>query len=106
LVAITRTQRAAQIAERVNEPELKGAAAGPVLPGEQGFFWAVELAPSRLHEPDEVLMDILLQRLEPLDILGLFRQERIEHRLALTGSIEPPLDAQFVQQSVEAKRAP
>ena len=49
-------------------------------------------------------MDFALQRLQPLDVLRLLRQERIEHRLVLAGGVEPPLDADLLDQLVEAER--
>ena len=44
-------------------------------------------------------------RLQPLHVLGLLRQERIEHRLVLARGVEPPLDADLLDQLVEAERA-
>ena len=54
----------------------------PVFAGEQVVFAAVELAAApRLHQLDEALVDSSLDRLQALDVLRVFRQERIEHRL-------------------------
>ena len=92
-------------ARRINA-ELDGLAAAPVFTGEQGFFWTLEpRAPAALHKADEVLMDFPLQRLEPLDVLRLLRQERVEHGLVLTGDVEPALDAELLHQLGKAERA-
>ena len=75
-------------------------------PENKVVFTAVELAAAaRLHQIDEARVDFPLDRLEPRHVLGLLRQERIEHRLVLAGGVEPPLDADLLDQLGEAERA-
>src|SRR5262249_62128487 len=70
-------QRRAQVANAVGKAEFDRLAAGPVFTGEQGFFWTLEpRAAAVFHEADEVLVDVPLQRLEPLHVLRVLRQER------------------------------
>src|SRR5262249_57537795 len=72
---------------------------------EKGFVWTLE--PRRadaFHEGDEVLVDVLLQRLEPLHVLRVFRQERVEHGLVLTSNIEPTIDAELLHQLGKPER--
>src|SRR5262245_66295206 len=77
LIAETRTQCRAQIADAVGEAELGRLAAGPVLAGEQGFFGTLEpSAAAALDERDELLVDVLLPRLTPLDLLRTSRKDR------------------------------
>ena len=45
-------------------------------------------------------MDILLQDGQPLDILGVHRQKRIEQGFVRAGGVEPALDAEPVDQFV------
>ena len=60
----------AHIADRVDQPELEPAPAGPVLAGEQVFFRAGQLAAAaRLHQRDEILVDFPLQLLQPFDVI-------------------------------------
>ena len=62
-------------------------------------MWALEpRSAALLHELDEAVVDFLLHHLEAFNVVGLFRQERIEHRLVLAGGIEPALDAELVHQ--------
>src|SRR5260370_35582061 len=77
LVAEARPQRRAQVADAIGKTELDRLGSGPIFAGEQGFFRAFEPHPAALlHEVDEALVNFLLQRLEPLHVLGIFRQER------------------------------
>ena len=59
----------------------------------------------RFTSVDEALVDVPLHRLEPLHVLRVLRQERVEHRLVLARRIEPPLDAELVHQPDEAEGA-
>src|SRR5258708_35155669 len=78
IVAETRAQRRAQITDAVGKAEGDRLGAAPVFTGEQGFFWTLEpRASAAPHEADEVLMDLLLQRLEALYVLRLLPQERV-----------------------------
>src|SRR5215813_14527383 len=107
IVAETRAQRRAQITDAVGKAELDRLAAAPVFTGEQGFFWTLEpRAPTALHQANEVFMDFPLQRLEPLDVFRVLRQERVEHGLVLARHIEPALDAELLHQLGKAERAP
>src|SRR4051812_30730135 len=92
-VAKALAQHRAQIADRVDQPETKRAAAGPIFAGEQRLLGAVELAgAARLHQRDEIVVDLALQVLEPFDVARILRQKWIEHRLVLAGGIEPAFD--------------
>ncbi len=46
-----------------------------------------------LDEIDEGLVHVALERLDPLDVLRLLRQERIERVLVLAGGIDAALHA-------------
>src|SRR5262249_58243223 len=82
-----------------------GFAGGTVFTGEQGFFWTLEpRAAAAFHEADEVLVDVPLQRLEPLHVLRVLRQERVEHSLVLARNIEPAIDAELLHQLGKAER--
>src|SRR5262245_20633326 len=106
ILAEARPQRRAQVADRVGKAELDRLAAGPVFAGEHGFFRAFEARPAAaLDEIDETLVDLALHRLEPLDVLRLLRQERVEHSLMITGGVEPALDTELVDELGKAERA-
>src|SRR5262249_5358352 len=106
IVAETRAQRRAQITDAVGKAELDRLATAPVFTGEQGFFWTLEpRSPAALHQANEVLMDFPLQRLEPLDVFRILRQERVEHGLVLAGHVEPAFDAELLHQLGKAERA-
>src|SRR5262245_25591805 len=93
VLAETRAQRRPQVTDAVSKAELDRLAAGPVFAGEQSSFGALEPRTSAaLHEINEVLMDVALQRLEPLDVLRILRKEWIEHGLVLAGNIKPAFD--------------
>ena len=49
-------------------------------------------------------VDVLLDRLEARDVLGVLGQERIEHRLVGAGRIDAPLDADLLDQLGKAER--
>src|SRR5262249_61916621 len=106
LVAETRAQNRANVADPIGESELDRSLAGPVFAGKQRLVRAGERgAAARFHEQDEALMDFSLDRFQPLDILGLLRKEGIERHLALAGGVDPPLDAELFDQPVEAEGA-
>ena len=48
-------------------------------------------------------VDVLLQFGQAGDVGGIFRQKRVEQRFALAGGVEPPLDAQPVDQPGDAE---
>src|SRR5262249_23830981 len=104
-VAEARAQCRAQITDAVGKAELDRLASGPVFTREQGFFWTLEpRAAAAFHEADEVLVDVPLQRLEPLHVVRVFRQERVEHGLVLAGNIEPTIDAELLHQLAKPER--
>src|SRR4051794_35511233 len=99
-------QCGSQVADPVGQAELDRGVAGPVLPGEQGSFWALEpRATASLDQVDEALVDLTLHRLELLNVLWVLRQERVEHGLVLAGRIEPALDAELVHELGKTERA-
>src|SRR5262249_43385580 len=100
------TQRRTQVADAIGEAELDRPTASPVFAGEQGFFWTLEPRPAAaLHELDEALVDVALQRLEPLHVLGILRKEWVEHGLVLAGNIKPAFDTEPVHQLGKTERA-
>src|SRR5207249_9110013 len=62
-------------------------------------------APALLHQRDEVVMNLALDQLEPLDFVCLFREERIEHRLALARRIDPALHTELLQEPGKSESA-
>src|SRR6187399_2390732 len=91
LGAIAGLQHAAQFTQAVDQPELQPALGGPELAGEQHRLLALELAAAPLAHPVlEAVMDLALQALEALDVLGVLVAKGIEHRLVLAGSVDPP----------------
>src|SRR5512132_4046110 len=106
VLAEARAQRRPQVADAVGKAELDRLGAGPVFAGEQGLFGTLEPRTSAaLHEVDEVLVDVPLQRLEPLDVLRILGKEWIEHGLVLAGNIKPALDAKLLHELGKAERA-
>src|ERR1700685_3274029 len=102
LIAIPFTQHGPQIANTIDESELKPPRSGPILAGEQVVFWADELAAAaRFHQRDETVVDFPLQLFQPRDVVGVLRQERIEHRFVLARRIDAALDAILRDQLVE-----
>ena len=107
LVAEARAQGRAQIADAVGEAERHGRFAGPVFAGEQEIVGALQpRAAALLHQRDEDRVDLALDRLQPRDVVGVFRQERIEHRLVLARRIEPALDADLLDQLLVMPKEP
>src|SRR5262249_53467791 len=106
IVTEARTQRGTEGTHAIGKAELDRLAAGPVLAGEQGFFWTLEPRSSTaLHQFDKSLMDVALQRLQTLDVLRILREERVEHGFVLTGSIKPAFDSELVHELGKAERA-
>ena len=84
------------------------SAARPVQysPENKSFSGPCQLgAAARFDQRDKVFVNFSLQFLQPFDVVGILRQERIEHRLVVARRIEPPLDADLRDQLVEAERA-
>ena len=52
-----------------------------------------------------MFVDVLLDRLDPFYVVWLFRQERIQHRLAVTRGVKPSFDTDFLDELVEAERS-
>src|ERR1700736_859298 len=76
-LSVALAQRAAQIADAVDEAELVRLATGPILAVEQvGFGAGGRGAAAALDERDEALVDVLLDCLEMRHVLGLLRLER------------------------------
>src|SRR5262245_4108168 len=65
IIAEALAQCGSQVADAVGQAELDRGVAGPVLPGEQGFFWTLEpRATACLDQVDEALVDLPLHGLE------------------------------------------
>src|SRR5262249_48636103 len=78
-LAVALAQCSAQIADPVDEAHLLGLAAGPIFAAEEARLVAVEgSAAAAFHQIDKAPMNILLDRLEVRDVLGLLRLERVE----------------------------
>src|SRR5581483_1801749 len=93
LLAVALLQHGAQLAQRIDQAELEAAPAGPEFAREQSRFVGLQLAGAALaHTVLEAVMDLGLQALQPLDILGLLGPEGIEHRLALARRVHAALD--------------
>ena len=52
-----------------------------------------------------MFVDVLLDRLDPFYVVWLFRQEGIQHRLAVTRGVKPSFDTDFLDELVEAERS-
>src|SRR6195256_3123624 len=99
-------QRRTQVTDAVGDGELDRLAPGPKLAGEQVIFGTNEAgAAALLHQRNKILVNVPLHRLEPVHVVRLFRQERVEHGLALARSVEPPLDSKLLHQVDEAEGA-
>ena len=93
-----------QIAKAIDEPQLEPPNAAPELAGEQLVFGRGELGPTtRFHPVDEDLMDVGLERLDALDVFGLFGKERVHCGLVLAGGVNPTLNAQLVERARESE---
>src|SRR6185369_14719997 len=74
--------------------------------GEQHVLGSLEArAAAALDQCDEDRVDLALKRLQARDILGILRQERIQHRLVLARRIKPPLDADSLEQVLKTETA-
>src|SRR4029077_9347594 len=103
-LAVALAQGAAQIPDPVDETQFLRLAAGPILAAEQVRFETGERgAATAFHEIDETAVNVLLDRLEVLHVLGLLGLERVEHHLAFASSVDAPLDAEALQQAVGAE---
>src|SRR5580704_3694785 len=104
LVPVTAPQSRAQIAQAIDQAEALRRPTNPIFPGKQGGFWTGQLGPAtRLDERDEALVDLVLHGFEPLHVVRLLRQERVEHHLVLARRVKPPLDANALDQFVQAE---
>ena len=75
-------QRRTQIADRIGQPERDGSLSGPIFAGKENIVSALQpCAAALLDQGNEDGMDFVLKRFHPSDVIGVFRQERIEHRL-------------------------
>ena len=101
---IARPHHRAQIADAVDQPARQRHAAGQHLAAEQALVGRVDLAGAApAHVLLEAVVDVLLQRREPRDIGRVLRQKRVEQRFALAGGMQPPLDAEALDQPVRRR---
>src|SRR5829696_1375423 len=104
VLAETLAHHRPRIAEAVDEAELERLGAGPDRAGEERVPLALEPpGPAALDERHEHRVDLRLDAFEAGDVLRPFRAERVEHRLAGPGRMEAALDAEAVQELVEAE---
>src|SRR4051812_871031 len=104
LLAETLAHHRPEIAEAVDEAEPLRLGAGPDRAGEERVPIAFEPpGPAALDERHEHRVDLRLDALEARDVLRPFRAERVEHRLAGACGMEAALDAEAVEQLVEAE---
>ena len=95
-----RPQHRAQIADGIAEAQRYRGLARPNTPPEQHIVACPQpRAPALFHQRDEEGVDLLLQRFHPRHVVRILRQERIQHRLVFACGVEPPLDADFLDQS-------
>jgi hypothetical protein len=95
-----------KIANAIGKPELDCLLCGPEFTREQRLVGAVEFRPAAfLHKRYEMFVDVLLDRLDPFYVVRLFRQEGIQHRLAVTRGVKPSFDTDFLDELVEAERS-
>src|SRR4029453_10998070 len=105
LLAKPRGQSRPKVPHRFPKSQLDRFPRRPEFARKQVGVGSVQPRPAALlYQRNEIFMDILLDRLQPLYVLGLLRKERIEHRLLVAGGIEPPLDAALLHQPVKAER--
>src|SRR5258708_4469910 len=94
-----------EAAERIGEPQLDAALAGPDEPGE-GLRRLLEArSPALAHDLDELLLDLADHLLRVLAVLGVLGQERVEEILVLARGVDAPLDSQLVDGAGEAEAA-
>src|SRR5215211_6778884 len=104
LLAEALAQDGADVAEPVDEAEIERLRPDPEGAGEEIVVGIVELfAPAVTDEADEHIVDLALESLQAHHIFRILGPERIEHRLALAGGMHPPLDADALDQFMEAE---
>src|SRR6185369_10995106 len=83
-----------------------GRFARPILAGEQYVLGSLEpRTAAAFDQRDEDGVDLALNRLEARHVIGIFGQERIQHRLVLARRIKPPFDADSLDQVLKAETA-
>src|SRR5690606_22101021 len=86
-----------------DQAERVAALAGPEEPGEKVVVLGKLCPAALLHKGDEGLVYLFLERLQALDILFLFRLERIEDGLVAAGGMDPALHADLLDEFLEAE---
>src|SRR5690348_6714420 len=80
LLAVSRLQDGAQLTQAVDQAKLQSAPRRPELAGEEQGIVTLELAAAALAHPVlEAVVDLGLQALQALDILGILVAKGIEH---------------------------
>src|SRR5436305_13908309 len=81
------------MANAVDEAQIERLAPRPEGAGEQLAILALELAGAAIaYERLEGIVNLELDGLQALDVLRLFRLERVEDRLVLAGGMDAALD--------------
>src|SRR5690606_16952427 len=101
LVAVALLDEGPHVAEPVDQAELEALLRRPEHAGEKVRVVGELRAAPFLHHVDEGLVDFELQLLQPLDVLWLFRLERVEDRLVLASRVDAALDADLLQEFLE-----
>src|SRR5262249_27687047 len=84
------------MADAVDEAEVERLAAGPEGAGKEFRLLCLERAGAAIADQGlESLVNVELNRLEPLDIFGLFRLKGIENGFVLAGGVDTALDAEL-----------
>jgi hypothetical protein len=94
-----------EAAERVREPQLDAALAGPDETREGLRRLLQPRSPALPHDLDELLLDLADHLLRVLAVLGVLGQERVEEVLVLARGVHAPLDAQLVEGAGESEAA-
>src|SRR5690606_3430350 len=104
LVAVQLAHPRPDIRDTVDEAEFERLPPRPEGPREKLVLRSCQSrAPALLDEGYEGFMDVLLQRAQTRDVLGLLGLERIENRLVRTRGVDAAIDAELLDGLVEAE---
>jgi len=104
LGAVAGLQDGPELAQPVDQAHLEAALGGPEFTREQRRVGALQAGAAALAHPVlEAVVDLDLQARQALDVVGLLRAKRIEHRLALARGMDAALDAEAGDEILEAE---